>query len=598
MTNIEAIKEDYKIGDPIRITCRLGVKVGYIMEISESRIKLRPLKEGLKPITISDDSISDFEDYNPKHNNNKENLKTTISRRNPFESALRKQPISTISDFSKDAIEKYKKSEDSMKTVKAVGFIKVMNNKTGWIWDQDLKEDIFFTVFDICDDCLINQRYLIGLHVVYTKTLAKAKIDSASKQLYPKAVGICLPHPIYELLAIADKLINNAQTQKAYDILEDILEQYPDNEDAKKLSRTLVVHMKTRIKHSFGEVLNIDYVKEMASSFHKNDVTNSTNKVEEKKQIVNKSKAPRKPLIVTDKATLEALPLKKKQLSESECRDIEKELDGLIRNGEREQCLKRSYEVLANSCPTPKYLRSYLDRMVNTEIALGNNEAAMNCLAQLIAYNEKLNDTKPNTISHLYLTLARVMMKLSLLEEALQALDCAEWMKPGNRVVQNMRNQILESKNNNTEGVDNSNKKESTEDDLIIKSSSVSKLLLQDIDERLRLSDSLEFQDPLAIYKRAVKSISDEKETYYSRAQYFLESAVAYKLSNQLDSKEYWLSIANYASMRGNAMFNRVSELLHNYPETQDELVASCDSAKSYFVEALGIYNDLSGFII
>ena len=157
-----------------------------------------------------------------------------------------------------------------------------------------------------------------------------------------------------------------------------------------------------------------------------------------------------------------------------------------------------------------------------------------------------------------------------------------------------MRNQILESKNNNTEGVDNSNKKESTEDDLIIKSSSVSKLLLQDIDERLRLSDSLEFQDPLAIYKRAVKSISDEKETYYSRAQYFLESAVAYKLSNQLDSKEYWLSIANYASMRGNAMFNRVSELLHNYPETQDELVASCDSAKSYFVEALGIYNDLS----
>ena len=90
-----------------------------------------------------------------------------------------------------------------------------------------------------------------------------------------------------------------------------------------------------------------------------------------------------------------------------------------------------------------------------------------------------------------------------------------------------------------------------------------------------------------------MSSLKDEKETYYSRAQYFLESAVAYKITNQVDAKEYWESMANYASMRGNAMFNRVSELLQNYPETRDELVASCDSAKSYFVEALGIYNDL-----
>lgn len=591
MTNIEAIKEDYKIGDPIRITCRLGVKVGYIVEISESRIKLRPFNEGLKPITISDDSISDFEDYNPKYNN-KENSKTTISRRNPFESALRKQPISTVLDFSKDDIEKYKKSEDNMKSVKAVGFIKVMHNNTGWIWDQDLKEDIFFSVFDICDDSLNNQKYLIGLHVVYTKMLSKTKNESATKQLFPKAVGICLPHPVYELLAIADKLINNSQTQKAYDILEDVLEQYPDNEDAKKLSKTLVVHVKTRIKHSFSEVLNVDLVKELASSYHKNDVTTSTNENKGKKQIVNKSKAPRKPLIITDKSTLDALPLKKKQLSETECRDIEKELDGLIRKGEREQCLKRSYEVLASSCPTPKYLRSYLDRMVNTEIALGNNEAAMKCLAQLIAYNEKSDDIKPNTISHLYLTLARVMNKLDLTNEALQSLECAEWLKPGNTAVINMRNQILESKRESADE-DNNQDSISTEDELTIKSSSVSKLLLQDIEERLRYSDTLEIQNPLSSYKRAINSLKDEKETYYTRAQYFLESAVAYKITNQVDAKEYWESMANYASMRGNAMFNRVSELLQNYPETRDELVASCDSAKSYFVEALGIYNDL-----
>ena len=616
MTNLEAIKEDFKIGDPIRITCRLGVKEGFIIEITESRIKLRPFKDGQKPISISNDSIFDFEEAIMSHivNNADENdlisntkikyiapnKKIDIKERqsksnNPFARALREQPTSSISSSSKVNIGAYNKDEDNQDEVKAIGFIKAVVNKHGWIWDQNLKDDVFFSLWDFCDDDLKKETNLIGLHVVYTKMIVNSRTDGEPKELRPKAVGICLSHPIYELLAMADVLSDNVRTQqKAYDILENILEQYPDNEDAKEMSANLASHVKTRIKHSFGEVLNIDFVKELASNYHKRDNSILQFKTGEATIPISLSKAPRKPIIVTDRATIEALPLKKKHLSESECRDIEKELDGLIRNGEREQCLKRSYEVLANSCPTPKYLRSYLDRMVNTEIALGNNEAAMNCLAQLIAYNEKLNDTKPNTISHLYLTLARVMIKLSLLEEALQALDCAEWMKPGNRVVQNMRNQILESKNNNTEGVDNSNKKESTEDDLIIKSSSVSKLLLQDIDERLRLSDSLEFQDPLAIYKRAVKSISDEKETYYSRAQYFLESAVAYKLSNQLDSKEYWLSIANYASMRGNAMFNRVSELLHNYPETQDELVASCDSAKSYFVEALGIYNDLS----
>ena len=69
------------------------------------------------------------------------------------------------------------------------------------------------------------------------------------------------------------------------------------------------------------------------------------------------------------------------------------------------------------------------------------------------------------------------------------------------------------------------------------------------------------------------------------------------KITNQVDAKEYWESMANYASMRGNAMFNRVSELLQNYPETRDELVASCDSAKSYFVDGSkgGVANFVGG---
>lgn len=613
MTNLEAIKEDFKIGDPIRITCRLGVKEGYIIEITESRIKLRPFKDGQKPISISNDSIFDFEEAIMSHIVNNADEKVSISKtkikyvapnkkidikerqseiNNPFVRALREQPSSSITSSPKINIGAYNKHEDNLDEVKAVGFIKVVVNNHGWIWDQNLKDDVFFSLWDFCDDDLKKETNLIGLHVVYTKMIVNTRTDRGPKELRPKAVGICLSHPIYELLAMADVLSDNVKTQqKAYDILENILEQYPDNEDAKEMSANLALHVKTRIKHSFGEVLNIDYVKELASNYHKRDNSILKDKTGEPTLPISLSNAPRKPKIITDRTTIEALPLKKRKLSESECRDIEKELDGLIRSGEREQCLKRSYEVLEKSCPTPKYLRSYLDRMVNTEIALGNNEAAMKCLAQLIAYNEKMNDTKPNTISHLYLTLARVMIKLSIIDEALQALECAEWLKPGNKAVTNMRNQIIEVQKPIED--DNIKEETSSEDELTIKSSSISKLLLQDIDERLKHSDSLELQDPLSTYKRAVNSVSDEKESYYSRSQYFLESAVAYRLSNKVDVKEYWISLANYGSMRGNAMFNRVSELLLNYPETRDELIASCDSAKSYFVEALNIYNDL-----
>ena len=125
------------------------------------------------------------------------------------------------------------------------------------------------------------------------------------------------------------------------------------------------------------------------------------------------------------------------------------------------------------------------------------------------------------------------MSKLSLIDEALQAIECAEWLKPGNSAVKNMRNQLLAAKG----PTNDNNEKSSSKDELTIKSSSISKLLLQDIDERLKHSDSMELKDPLTTYKRAINSISDEKENYYSRSQYFLESAVLFRLSNITGAK-------------------------------------------------------------
>ena len=65
MTNLEAIKEDFNIGDPIRIACGLGIKEGYIIDIKEDRIKLRPFEADRKPISIAIDNISAFEEAFP-----------------------------------------------------------------------------------------------------------------------------------------------------------------------------------------------------------------------------------------------------------------------------------------------------------------------------------------------------------------------------------------------------------------------------------------------------------------------------------------------------------------------------------------------------
>ena len=65
MNNIESIKEDYNIGDPIRIVCSLGIKEGYIVDFREDRIKIRPFEEGRKPISISEENIKDYEEAAP-----------------------------------------------------------------------------------------------------------------------------------------------------------------------------------------------------------------------------------------------------------------------------------------------------------------------------------------------------------------------------------------------------------------------------------------------------------------------------------------------------------------------------------------------------
>ena len=283
------------------------------------------------------------------------------------------------------------------------------------------------------------------------------------------------------------------------------------------------------------------------------------------------------------------------QMSESECRQVEKELDLMIREGKREKCLEKSYEVITTHKPTPKYLRSYLDRIVNTEIALDHTEKAQEALAILIAFSESQNDTKPNNLSHLYISLARLLVRIGNKEDAVFALDWAEFIYPKNKIiVSNLRQSIGALKNNSViEPLDDTKQPERSFRLNVV----VSGMLIQDVEQYAKsqaIIDSEEVSSPLELFNIAEIASSDKTKSFEFRAQMYLNAAAAYFNAGLSSKTEFKLAVAHYARMKGNSLVAKIAESVQQYPDSQSHLIAECDSARSYYLEALGLYNDLA----
>ena len=347
MNNIESIKEDYNIGDPIRIVCSLGIKEGYIVDFKEDRIKIRPFEEGRKPISIAEENIKDFEEavpgesskneivsdsspkaktadshsakegekateeanaiptstpsfvkgmvdlnkVDPKHgvreavHKAEEKISVTtkngqpsfvkgyvdikaidpqggvrkaVHKRNPWVLALQNQPQIMCDSAIERSAKSFASDDDNMISLYASGFVTDDHKDFGWIWDQNLESKIWFSMDDICDEQLYNMEDLVGVHVSYVKI-------NGSKG--PKAIGVCLPRPICQILAMSDQLIDDSKTiQSAYDLLEVILSNNPSNEDAIYLQSQIKTNFTKRAKHSITEPLNIKDIEEIANS--------------------------------------------------------------------------------------------------------------------------------------------------------------------------------------------------------------------------------------------------------------------------------------------------------------------------------------------
>lgn len=300
-----------------------------------------------------------------------------------------------------------------------------------------------------------------------------------------------------------------------------------------------------------------------------------------------------KPSILKSDVTIGFLNKKLTNLSESRCKILEKELDKLIRDGKKEECLERSYQIIKTSRPTPKYLRSYLDRIVNTEIALDHTEEALQSLAFLIAFSEKQEDNNANAIGHWYITMARLYIKLGEKEEALKAIRYSDKLKPNNSLVKKLMASIQTIKTNN---VDNGSAKghEIVNNDIVV--DFISNMLLQDVEQEAHRQELLPTNEIIPaedLLREAQSQRDNQSKTNEERASLYLEAAAAYYNSDQTETNIFKALIAYYALFKGHGMFARFSNLIRTNIGEISEIQAYRDSASSYYIEALIIFNVL-----
>lgn len=437
-------------------------------------------------------------------------------------------------------IDKSSLSQVSVLSLTPMGRITKIGPLFGYIFDYSSQRAIRFDIKDIIGE---RSDYSEKDLVVYSI----APNTSYGKQQANKIINIL---SVDELLDTAVSYLesgNRSDKQKALSCLRYVLKEYPKYSRATEL-----------LKNHFG-------VEPLGTETTKPDIVISPN-------------------------TINALPLSLPPMLEHECKEKERELDLLIRSGQREECLQKSYELLSKRCPTPKYLKSYLDRIVNTEVALGNTQKAIEALAQLIAYSET-QDTKATNLSHLYVSLARLLKQQKLFDEATKALDCAQYLTPGSVAILNLREQVNQERDNSLGPIIEQNDYTEPDPEKFESTSIVvGKMLQQDVEFR---ATSMEFEDndPIKLLDRANGANKDSNKTFEFRAQLYLDAAAAFFKKGQDDSSNFKLAVANYARMKGNSMFSKLQNSIHKFPDNIDDLVAYSDSACNYYTEALGIYN-------
>ena len=328
---IDYIKEDYKIGDSIRISCSLGTKEGIIVAFFEDRIKLQPFDKSKKPISVDESTITDWEEGEAVEDSNvpvqnkiddkidksstnsssipskqsdtkltdnavMENLtdsSTNAQIKTPSYKPGDKVDLSVIDQWEKENKQRLKQEQQKYKAQKKSGSVKTLSSlqALGDVFDvskvneEENKHVVremgkilsFGGEFGFIRESKTGDQIWFGAIELLGIDPAKEKIPGMyvvfSRSFNYKgsvAVSIHKPDTIANLLILADDLVDRQQFDDALEVLSHITSQFPDNYSAQQKKKEINTK-RQYAKYSYSPQDN-NYFKQAIISRQSKDV--------------------------------------------------------------------------------------------------------------------------------------------------------------------------------------------------------------------------------------------------------------------------------------------------------------------------------------
>lgn len=287
-------------------------------------------------------------------------------------------------------------------------------------------------------------------------------------------------------------------------------------------------------------------------------------------------------------------------------KEIEKQLNELIRNGEHSTAISTIDEILNNSTVDNKYKSSLLLRKAQAYSSITDYKNAQIAYSTLIEFLESVGGESKN-LSHLYTELARLQaMDQTGLNEALTSVEKALQYNQRNKYAATLLEQIKSGSLSSVSisSISNVNAKTAEEDkELILEPDESASVISKMIDIDIR---EYHFTNPDIINNGGVPTPSLAKKIYEEakrikdvdlseRFPVYLEAAKAYSELpvGSYDSQEYLESIAYYSILKGNSLFLKFKKLLTENKASITTLTHIKDSACSYYIESLNLLSSI-----
>lgn len=287
-------------------------------------------------------------------------------------------------------------------------------------------------------------------------------------------------------------------------------------------------------------------------------------------------------------------------------KEIEKQLNELIRNGEHATAISTIDEILDQTLVDNKYKSSLLLRKAQAYSSITDYKNAQLAYSSLIEFIESVGG-EPKNLSHLYTELARLQaMDKTDLSDAQKSVEKALRYNPQNKYAATLLDQIKTGSLSSVSISTISNPiSDNSEDD--------KELMLEIDDSALTISKMIDidikehkFNHDLIISNGGVpsssiaQSILEEAKSYKGtdlgeRYPIYLEAAKAFSELpvGSYDLSNYMESVAFYAVYKANFLFNQFNNDIRSSKHSNILYLKRLkDSACSYYIESLNLLSN------